>query len=76
MDTLKLSVMALVGVGILTVATTTITNVHVMAITTHESGTFLECSGVVGVGAHESYACDRIALYLALAIVQVKVSIR
>lgn len=33
------------------------------SITTHESGTFLECLGT-GVGPHESYSCERIALYM------------
>lgn len=60
MKTMAKLVIVLIGVSTLT---TTMTDIH--AITTNESGIFLECLGVVGVGENEAYSCDRIAMYMA-----------
>ena len=39
--------------------------INTFGLTLQEELTFLECTYVVGVGAHEEYFCDRIALYFA-----------
>ena len=58
----KLKLIAFIfGCGVLMLLSASVINAF--GLTLQEELTFLDCTYVVGVGAHEEYFCDRIALY-------------